>query len=253
MQGQLIKFGADAWRTPNIVIPPLPVFAQPTPLWAYLGESLAKSQNMIAGAPAITEVGTPAYPPVINNFVSVGPTTATTRGAGYLDTHLTDDSKSFTLVTVARMSGASGNYSPLCNSDPAGSGFGVRWYFQSGPPYGITLALNAAVITLTLPVPQGDIMNFKLYIASYDDTSFVANQWNMTDSTTVTQTGVGTRALAGVTGTFTIGYNVRNNTGMVNPLDVAFAGKINQAVTLAQAQAIAANVKATLALTGMMV
>lgn len=252
MQGIVTKFVEATWLSRNVAIPPLPVLAVPTTLWAYLGGSLAQSQNMVAGAPPIVVGGgIPAFPPT-GNFATLGLPTATTVGNGYLDTGVLDDTKSFTLITVARKNYTSGVVLPLNNNDPGGSGFGIYLCLQSTPP-GIRCSINGPSINLLLSAPaDADQTWFKIYVVSYDDPTFTMNIYNLTDNLTVQQIG-GAFTRASSPATFWIGLNQRNTVGVGNPGDVAFVGKISGSITLTQAQQIAANIRATLALTGMMV
>jgi len=253
MQGLVTKVSGAAYRAANIAIPPLPVLSVPTTLWAYLGTDLASSQNMIPGAPPITAVGSPAFLPN-GNFISVGPTTSTLHGAGYLDTGVPDDSQSFTLVAVCRANGTSGSMIPLGNNDPGGSGFGISWQLQTAAAPGCVCSINGPAINLKLPaVSAAEQTFFKTYLVSYDDPTFTMDIYNLTDGTTVRQVGSSFARSRSATGTFLIGWNQRFTTGVANPADVAMVGKISGSVTAAQAQAIGANIRATEALTGMMV
>lgn len=250
MQGIVQKLGDAAWASRNIVIPPLPVLSAPTTLWAYLGGSLAQSQNMVAGAPAITVAAGTPYFPVPGNCVSVGPTSSSLPGAGYLDTGVRDDTASFTLVFVARVNAQTGIAAPLCNSDPGSSNRGIRAHLQSTPP-GVTCSINGPAINRTLSVPNPT--PFKLYTITYDDPTFTQDIRNHTDGTTDHFVGSSfARQLAPSTN-FLIGYNAAFTTGIASPSDVAMVGKISGSVNATQAGQIAANVRATLALTGMMV
>jgi len=249
-QGAIQKFTDATWRTANIVIPPLPVLAAPTPLWAYLGGSLALSQNMMAGAPAITEVGTPEYPTqTVGNVIRAGPTTgALPYGRGYLDTHLTDDTKSFTLAFAARCNYMSGIAQPLGCGNTGGNGFNLNVSLGVAQG-GLRCTINGNGINLLLPVVNS--YKIKTYVITYDDPTFTMNIYNVSDGTTISATGTSfTRAQSNV-GTFTIGFNPLATVGNVNPSDVAMVGKISGSVTPTQAQAIGANIRATLALTGM--
>jgi hypothetical protein len=251
MQGIVQKFADATWRAGNVAIPPVPILSVPTTLWAYFGGSLAQSQNMVAGAPPIISVGNPAFPPN-GNFASVGPTTSTLHGNGYLDTGVLDDSQSFTLVVVARKNALSGVAVPLSNNDPAGSSFGILTNIQSTPP-GFRCNVNGPAINLTLPAStDGDQTWFKIYIVTYDDPTYTMVIWNMTDGTSAALTGATASRLRSPS-TFWAGYNQRFTTGVANPSDVAFVGKISGSINATQAQAIAANIRATLALTGMIV
>ena len=255
MQGIVTKVPGASFRSGNIVIPPLPVLSVPTTLWAYLGESLELSQNMVPNSPPIVAVGTPAFPPT-RNFVSVGPTTSTIHGAGYLDTGVRDDSKSFTIIATCRLNGISGSSAPLGNNDPTGvgSGFGISWQLQSASPAGCACAINGPAINLKLPAASvGEQTWFKIYLASYDDPTFTMTIYNLTDNTSIQQIGSSFTRGQSTQGTFWCGYNQRLTTGIANPSDVAFIGKISGSVTAAQAQAIGANIRATHALTGLMV
>jgi len=252
MQGLVTKFGDAVWRPQNSAIPPLPTLAFPTTLWAYLGESLARSQNMVAGAPAVTAVGSPAFPPT-NNFVSVGPTSATVRGNGYLDTGVPDDTRSFTVVFAARMNSTGGQGAPIANNDPIGSGFGINVQFISGVTPGPQCSINGPAIALKVPATSpGDQTWFKLYLFAYDDPSFTMAGYNLTDGTNVQQVGSSFARNLSTTGTFWTGTNQRFTTAL-GVLDVAFIGKLSGMVNATQAQAIGANIRAHLALIGLMV
>jgi hypothetical protein len=245
-QGIVQRVGDAAWRNVNVVVPPLPVLAAPTVLWAYLGGSLAASQNMIAGSPAITEVGTPEYPTLtVGNIVRVGPLNATQLAKGYLDTHLPDDSKSFTLVFSARINGMAGLAEPLSVGQVGGNNFGINVNLGVAQG-GLGCSLNGNGISRLLPVVNAYKM--KTYVITYDDPTFTQSIYNITDGTSDTFTGSSfTRALSN-NGTFTIGFNPLHPVGILNPSDVAMVGKISGSVNPTQAQQIGANVRATLAM-----
>jgi len=251
MQGVVQKFGDAAWRTTNIAIPPLPALSVPTTLWAYLGGSLAQSQNMVAGAPPITVVAGTPYWPVPGNCVSVGPTSSTLPGGGYLDTGVRDDSSSFTIFLVCRLNAVTGVSKPLENSDPGAGNRGIAISIQQNPTPGLNCVTNGNGINRTLGFPN--VTTFKLFGITYDDPTFTMDMWDFTSGTTDHFVGTSfARQLAPST-TFWIGANQAVNTGLANPSDVAFVGKSSGSVNATQAQAIAANIRSHMALTGMMV
>jgi len=254
-QGIAQKFTDAAWRSANIVIPPLPVLSVPTTLWAYLGTSLAASQNMVAGAPPIIEVGTPEYPTLpIGNVIRAGPTTSSLPyGKGYLDTQVPDESKSFTLVFAARENGiGAGAAVPLACGKVGNAGGTIRVLlgFAAGGGGGLQCAIVGPNLAPVLPV--ANYYRLKTYLITYDDPTFTMSIYDLTDGTSITATGSSFTRSQSTNSSFTVGLMPVNTVGTGSASDVAMVGKISGSVNATQAAQIGANVRATLALTGLM-
>lgn len=226
-----------AFAPANITVPPLPVLTGTTVVWCYIGGSTAQSPNLMTGAP-FTAIGAPTYQPSYGSFIG-----GTSMNA--LDTGLKDDVKTFSAIMVSRYTGGIGNFahSPIGNND-TGTLFGVAVALQQNTStFGV--GTNNTGINRTITV-TGGVSQWKMYgVAFADSAAPVQDLWNLTDGTTDHFVGTGTRILAATTNWF-IGANPRNTIGTQSG-DNAFIGLIKgQAITLTQANQIAANVRVNL-------
>src|SRR5215471_10193414 len=229
----------------NILIPGLPALAAgaSVAIWNYIGQDIAHSGNLVAGAPATIQLGTPVY-----SAAYAGCTPGATPNA--FDSGVKDDNKTFSLLFAARHTGAVDAQAsvPISNNDNSTS-FGVNNSFIGTT--GWQVATNASGINRTLAITG--ITNWKLYCVTFDDVAHVQTMYNLSDNTQDGPfTGTGSRNLS-ATGNWYIGANPRTIVG-TRTCEVAFAALIkNQAVTLAQAQQYAAHIKAVLAMRGLTV
>jgi len=219
----------------NILIPGLPAVGT-TVLWSYLGTDLAHSQNLMPGAPAFTAVGTPTY---AAGYASL-------TQANYLNTGLSDDNKTYTILFASRMAG-SGTGRPMMLQDTAtnnGISTSAGNTSMIGQVYG-----NALSVTLTLTAPT----NFKLFGIAYNDSGTRMDIYNLTDNTTLGANGNGTsRTSATAAARLLLGANIFVPATIGT--DMAFCAKINGAAwTQAQCQQAALNIRAVLATRGITV
>lgn len=219
----------------NIQIPSLPSIGT-TVLWSYLGVDLAHSQNVIAGSPTFTIVGTPVY---TANYASL-------TQANYINTGLLDDSKTFTLMFATKLAG-SGNGRPMILQDTATSN-GI-----SNTQGNTTLIGQVFGNTLSVTMPLTAPTIFKLFAMSYNDTGTRMDLYNLTDNTTLGANGTGTsRTSATAAARLLLGADIFQPATIGT--DMAFCAKINGAAwTQAQCQQAASNIRPVLSVRGITV
>ena len=102
MTGLAEQLTGATFSAGNILLPGLPTLpgGATTAVWIYAGGSLALSQNVIGGAPAVVQLGAPVYQPAYISGCLGG---ASPVG---LDTGIKDDNKTITLFYAARHIGA---------------------------------------------------------------------------------------------------------------------------------------------------
>lgn len=241
MTGLVTQLTAGAFTAGNILIPPLPTVpgGASTALWAYVGTDIGHSQNLMPSSPAMVNIGAPTYQPAYGTFTS---------STIVIDTGLKDDNKTFSVIFAVRNGNTltSPNIScPIGNNDP-GTLFGVNIAYSAS---GLQSTTNASGISRTLAV--SNVNTWKLFAIAYADATFTQDIFNLSDSTTDHFVGTGTRNLA-ATSNWWIGGNPRPLGNQ--PSDVAFAGLIKgQAISQAIAIQYAANIRANLAIRGLVV
>jgi len=246
MTALIEQLAGAAFAAGNILLPALPTVpgGASTAIWNYIGTDLAHSGNLMPGAPATVQLGAPTYQPAYASGLIGG---ASPIG---LDTGVKDDNKTFTLFFASRHTGvadAQGSI-PIANNDNSTS-FGVNNSFTGTGNW--TVTTNASGISRTLAITG--VTNWKLYCITFDDVAHVQTMYNLSDGTQDGPfTGTGSRNLSAA-GNWYIGANPRTTLG-TRTCDVGFAGLIKgQAVASAQVQQYSANIKANLALRGLVV
>jgi len=250
MTGLVEQLSGASFSPGNIILPTLPTLpaGATTALWSYLGTDLAHSQNLMPGAPATTQLGSPTYQPAyLSGLIGGSPQIA-------LDTNVLDDvfitgvPRHFSVLFVARHTGALDAQASIpMNNQDASTLFGIGISLIGTTGFGC--GINGPGINMSLPVTG--ITSWKIYCAAYNDSS-PRTLWlfNLTDGTQVSGTNVDAARASG-NGHMLIGASPRTNVG-TRTCDVAFAGWIKgQVLTYTLAQQYAANIRANLILRGL--
>jgi hypothetical protein len=245
MTALITQLASGVFTPANTLLPPLPtVVGGTTALWSYIGTDIGHSQNLMPSSPVSVNGGTPTYQPAYGTFLAAGPPT-------YIDTGVKDDNRTFSLLFACRNANTLNSPNatvPIGNIDTA-TNFGININLSGT---GLVFAVNGPAGGPSRTLAVANVNTWKLYACAFDSATNTMDTWDLTAQTNDHfVAGAGNRILAASTN-FWIGANPRPTGNQ--PCDVAFAGLIKgQAITLAIANQYAANIRANLALRGLIV
>lgn len=244
---------SQATFSPSNTILTLPPSITTPTLWAYIGGSLAASQNMVPGGTAFSNVGAgPFYPTGQSSIYGAGYGTMYAHTSVAAATALIDgaDAGGSTTLIVAFRTAAGSGVIPLLSSVGT-DGKGMSMVLQPAASNEITVSVKGTALTLNTNLARGFTAFSMIADVHTDGTGDTT--YDLTGNATLgSASGATLRNVSANSGGWSIGDDVSTSTGHATAglVDIAFAAVVPAALSLGTLQAIYASVKQSLGFRG---